>query len=194
MQYVILALDEFSVASRFFRSVSQAPAQATGFLTLKHELAELKLTFSNLRQLVPVPDAERPYIDGLASLTAYQAWLAGANVEPVFLGAFDVPLFGQGELYVTFDPQNINDTGNSWQKYSWLLITAGGEQAVGVWNEDATSAILFGEIPSDTHNYQANTRPPWQLFAQHKCDYEDAYEDDELDLFDEDEENLECEE
>lgn len=189
MQYAVLALDEFSTASRFYRSVSQTPAQATGFITIGQQLAELKLTANNLRQLVPVPEVERSYISGIATLTTYNVWVAGPRLEPVCLGFFDVPLFGQGELYVTFDPHNVNAAGKSLFKYSWLLVTAGGEQDLGMWSEDATTAVLYGVIPN-AQSCQAQTKPPWELFEQQKGGYRDIYEadDQEFDLFDEDDE------
>ena len=188
MQYVVLALEEFSTASHFFRAVSQTPAQATGFLTIGRQLAELKLTTHNLRQLVPIPEAERPYISGIADLTTYHVWFVGLQIDPVCLGVFDVPLFGQGELYVTFDPYNVNDCGKSFDKYSWLLVTAGGDsQEHGTWSEDASTAILYGSV-SSTHTSHNKCKPPWGLFEQRKAtDYDDIYDEDDMEYdFDED--------
>lgn len=195
MQYVVLPLEEFSTASHFFRAVSQVPAQATAFITIGRQLAELKLTTQNLRQLVPIPEFERQYINGIAALTTYQVWFAGAQVDPICLGVFDVPLFSQGELYVTFDASNVNDSGKPLDRFSWVLVTAGGEQD-GAWSEDATTAILYSSIPN-TQTSHSNCKPPWDLFEQQKPDnademydeddpeYDFDLEDDEFPLIDE---------
>lgn len=195
MQYAVLTLEEFSTASRFFRSVSQTPTQATGFITIGQQLAELKLVANNLRQLVPVPEAERPYIAGIANLSTYYVWFAGPKIEPAYLGAFDVPLFGQGELYVTFDPHNVNDCGKSLSKYTWLLVTAGGEQELGMWSEDASTAILYGAIPNAI-GCQPQSKAPWELFEQQKGRHKDIYEeeDSDFDIFEEDDEPPQIEE
>lgn len=189
MQHAVLTLGEFSTASRFFRSVSQVPAQATGFITMGQEVAELKLVASNLRQLVPIAEAERPYIAGVASLATYYVWFAGQKIEPAYLGAFDVPLFGQGELYAIFDPRNVNDCGKALSEYTWLLVTAGSEQELGTWNEDASTAVLYGIMP-DAAGRLAHAMSHWELFEQQKDSYRGIYEEDdpEFDLFEDDNE------
>ncbi len=147
MQYATFALEEFSTASHFFRPISQLPAQASAFLTIGKQLAELKLTAYNLRQLIPIPAVEKRYMHRVSELTTYQVWFAGIQVAPVCLGVFDVPPCGHGELYVTFDPKNVNSSGKPLYKYAWLLITAGGEQEIGTWCADASTAVLYGRLP-----------------------------------------------
>lgn len=188
MQFAVLKLEEFSIASHFFRAISQAPATASCFLTVGRQLAELKVTAFNLRQLIPIPEIEKPYMNRVADLTAYHVWFAGLHIDPVCLGVFDVPPFRHGELYVTFDPKNVNDSGKPLHKYRWLLITAGGEQEIGTWRADASTAVLYGRIPQ-TKKFQGNSRPPWELFTERKANCADIYgvgefDEDDYDEFD----------
>lgn len=102
------------------------------------------------------------------------------RVDPICLGTFDVPLFSHGELYVTFDANNVNDCGKSLAEFSWVLVTAGGEHESIAWSEDAATAILYGSVPN-LHTINHNCLPPWDLFEQHKSDtYDDAYDEDDL--------------
>ncbi|NLY53432.1 MAG: hypothetical protein GX060_02225 [Firmicutes bacterium] len=82
-------LDEMTVASHFYRAISQVPAYATCLITCGSQLTELELTAINLRQLEPVPETEQEYIAGLPSFTTYHVWLAGSDIEPLHIGSFD---------------------------------------------------------------------------------------------------------
>ena len=175
-----------TAASKFYRAITQAPASANGLLTLWPHLAELNLTLSNLRRLEPVPEDEQPYITGLASYSTYHVWIAGTDTGPLYLGSIDVPLFGQGQFYCSFDPNNINDSGSTLSQYTWLLVTGGGEHDCDTWIEDVTAGVLYGTIPPATDR-PCRSEPPLQLFEQHKEHCQDMQDLAlEFDIYDED--------
>ncbi len=190
MQRIVFSLDEITAASKLFRATSQMATQGTAMVTVHANVAELELSVGNLRRLEPIPEEQQLYISGAANFTVYHVWLAGGKMEPLYLGSFNAPLFGQGHFFYTFDPNNVNNSGFTLADCKWLLVTASPGARYNLWMGEATAAVLYGLI-LPAQNGVVNAAPPMSLFEARKKGGLDDDAELDLELFDEDDDEIE---